>query len=188
MRSRWQKLFIWSSLGSVAAGVAVALARKARPPQAPKLECHKIPGDCQRISIWTEKFLESEGGADVAIQDKYLFQMTPFRVWSVLELGGTASRAKPTGAAVYHVTWLRYAGAVSGEGYPDEGRLQDRFYGTVAALSPAGRRSPRDYVARGGVLEIRKCLVGGASNGIETEEVHHSAAPVLNYRFEYSAR
>lgn len=188
MRSRWKKLFIWSSLGSVAVGVAVTLAKKARPPQIPKLECHKIPADCQRISLWTEKFLEREGENDVAIQDKYLLQVTPFKVWSVLELGSAVAGTKPKGASIYHVTWLRYAGPMPGEGYPDEGRLQDRFYGTVAAVSQAGRSSPRDYIARGGVLEIRKCLVGGSSNGVETEEVHHSAAPVLNYRFEYSAR
>ena len=188
MKSRWKKMFVWSSLGSLAVGVVVALSRKARPPQTPKLECHKIPADCQRVSLWTEQFLEKEGGSDLAIQDKYVLQITPFKIWRVLELSDTAAGEKPQGATVYHVTCLRYAGTALGEGYPDEGRLQDRFYGTIATLSLAGKRSPRNYIARGGILEFRKCLVGGASNGVETDEIHRSAAPILNYRFEYSAR
>jgi hypothetical protein len=188
MKSRWKRVFVWSSLGSLAVGVAVALARKPRIPQTPKLESQKIPSDCQRVSIWTEQFHERKDRADLAIQDKYVLQVTPFKVWSVLELGDTIASEKLKGATVYHVAWLRYAGAAPGEGYPDEGRLQDRFYGTVATLNLTGKRSPKDHFARGGILEIRKCLVGGASNGVETGEVHHAAAPVLNYRFEYSAR
>jgi hypothetical protein len=65
--------------------------------------------------------------------------------------------------------------------------LQDRFYGTIAALEPGSNRLIREEIGRGAILGIRKCSVGGASNGVETGEIHRSAAPILNYRFEYAA-
>jgi hypothetical protein len=188
MKSGWKRLFFWSSLGGVAVGTAVALARKARPPQLPLLEYERIPLGCQRASLWTEQYSSEEGDGSVAAQDKYVLQVTTFKVWSVVEAGGGRPGEKPEGTTIYHVTHLRYAATGGVEGYPDDGRLQDRFYGTIAVVRPDGRLGPRNCVARGAILEINKCLVGGGSNGIETGEVHHSASPILNYRFEYSAR
>jgi len=181
-------MFFWSSLGGVAVGAAVVLARKAHPPQTPPLDYQRIPFDCRRASLWTEQYVSKESDNNFSVQDKYVLQLTPFKIWSVLETGGDRVGEKPEGTTIYHVTHLRYAGKADGEGYPDEGRLQDRFYGTIAIAGAEGTPSPRNYVTRGGILEIRKCLVGGASNGVETGEVHRSAAPILNYRFEYSAR
>ncbi len=169
-------------------GAAVALARRAGHPQLPELECERIPAGCQRASLWTVQYRSETGEDNVAAQDKYVLQVTPFKVWNVLESWGDKPGEKPEGIPIYHVMHLRYAAKAGVEGYPDEGRLQDRFYGTIAVLRPDGKLSRKNCVARGGILEIRKCLVGGASNGVETGEVHRSAAPIMNYRFEYSAR
>ena len=188
MKSGWKRMFFWSSLGGVAVGAAVVLARKAHPTQTPLWDYQRIPVDCRRASLWTEQYVSRECDGNFPAQDKYVLQLTPFKIWSVLETDGGRVGEKPEGTPIYHVTHLRYSGKAGGEGYPDEGRLQDRFYGTIAVVRPEDRPSPRNYVARGGILEIRKCLVGGASNGVETGEVHRSAAPILNYRFEYSAR
>jgi hypothetical protein len=188
MKSRWKKMFVWSSLGSLAVGAAVALAKRTRTPQAPLLDHQHIPDDCQRVSLWTEQFQVEEGGISLAVQDKYVLQLTPFKIWSVFEINSGPGGSRPEGAIIYHVIHLRYAGAALSGGYPDEGRLQDRFYGTIDTVSREGKRGERNHIARGGILEIRKCLVGGASNGVETGDVHRSAAPVLHYRFEYSAR
>jgi hypothetical protein len=188
MKSRWKKLFLWSSIGSVTIGAAIALARRARAPRVPALDFILIPGDCQRIALWTEQFTGDAQEIPRAVQDKYFLQLTPFKVWSVFELNGSSEEKKPEGATVYHVTHIRYAEDSGGTGYPDEGRLQDRFYGTISVLDLDGVPGPKNHIARGGILQIRKCLVGGASNGVESGELHHSAAPILNYRFEYSAR
>ncbi len=188
MKSRWKRVLVWSSLGGLAVGTAIALAKRARTPQGELLDYQRIPAGCQRLSLWTEQFQAEEGGSDLAVQDKYVLQLTPFKIWSVFEFSGQPGGTHQEGAAIYHITYLRYAGDALGGGYPDEGRLQDRFYGTIDTVSAEGRRGERNHIARGGILEIRKCLVGGASNGVETGEVHRSAAPVLHYRFEYSAR
>ncbi len=188
MKSGWRRFFFWSSLGGIAAGAAIALARRGHPLEIPPLNYQRIPVDCQQASLWTEQYRSEEGESDFVAQDKYVLQLTPFKVWSVLDSGGDRTGGNLEGATIYHVTHLRYAGRAGVEGYPDDGRLQDRFYGTIAVEGPDGALGPRNYVARGGILEIRRCLVGGASNGIETGEVHRSAAPILNYRYEYSAR
>jgi len=172
---------LWSSLGSIAIGAVVALAKRARATPEPSLEYHAIPGDCQTICLWTEQFSVEEGVNTLAVQDKYVLRVTPFKVWSVLDAEG----GKPVGTVIYHVTHVRYAETSGGEGYPEEGKLQDRFYAVVGTLIPGESGSRRNHVARGGTLAFRKCLVGGAANGIETGEVYHSLAPVLNYRFEY---
>ncbi len=185
MKSRWKSVFIWSSLGGVLLGAVVALAKKGKPAQAPALECHKIPPDCQTVSLWTEQFRAGSDPDAHPVQDKYVLRATPFKVWSVLGRVDSSPEGRAGGSAVYHVTHVRYAESTGGQGYPDEGRLQDRFYGTPAVLSADGKRSPSGHIARGGILEIRKCLVGGGNNGVETGEVHQSAAPILNYRFEY---
>jgi hypothetical protein len=188
MKSCWKRVFVWSSLGSILVGSAIALAKRARAPQSQPLDSQRIPNDCQRVSLWTEQFRAVEDDGNFAVQDKYVLQTTPFKVWSVFEGGSGQIEQMPTGATVYHVTQVRYAGDVESEDYPDEGHLQDRFYGTITTVSQDGTSSPQNHLARGGILEICKCVVGGATNGVDTGEVHHSAAPILNYRFEYSAR
>jgi hypothetical protein len=181
MKSPWKKAFLWSSLGSIAIGTIVAFAKRTRSPQGPALEYRAIPADCQTISLWTEQFKIDDGASDLAVQDKYVLRVTPFKVWSVLEADGE----RVLGAVIYHVTHVRYAETAGGEGYPDEGKLQDRFYGVVSSQISGESGSRRNQIARGGILEFRKCLVGGAANGVETGEVHRSLAPILNYRFEY---
>ena len=186
MKSRWRSVFVWSSLGGAfLIGAVAALAKRARTAQAPPLDCHKIPLNCQTVSLWTEQFRTDQRSDAPVAQDKYILRVTPFKVWSVLGWSDAAPEAGLEGTAVYHITHVRYAESAGGEGYPDEGKLQDRFYGTAAVLNLDGRRSQRNHIARGGILEIRKCRVGGATNGVETDEVHHSIVPILNYRFEY---
>jgi hypothetical protein len=188
MKKRWKKLVLWSSLGGFAVGTAVALSRRSRAPELPGLDVQRIPNDCQRFSLWTDQFKVPDGEALIAVQDKYVLQLTPFKTWDLYQLGQAEGKPKSEGATVYHVTHVRYAELPEGQGYSDEGRLQDRYYGTVSAELPDGSHSADNCIARGGFLEIRKCLVGGSSAGVETGEVHKSCAPVMNYRFEYSAR
>jgi hypothetical protein len=188
MRSHWKRAFIWSSLGGLMLGTAVALARKARRPQPPPIDLRPVPTGCSRISAWTEHFQVEENGIAALVQDRYLFQGTPFKVWSVLETqqeSGQESRA--AGWRIYHVTHLRFYEASVAEEMAEQGQLQDRFYGTIAVTDPEGHRPIRDKLGRGMILAIRKCSVGGASNGIETGDFHYSAAPLLNFRFEYAA-
>lgn len=180
-------MFVWSSLGSVALGTAIALARKARRVQPPPLETSTVPADCSRISIWTEHFQVVNDGGNVMIQDRYLLQATPFKVWSVLESRGNAPGSGPASWKIYHITYLRFYDTSPKEAAPEQGLLQDRFYGTISVVDPSSERLIRDECGRGAVLAIRKCSVGGASNGVETGEIHYSAAPILNFRFEYAA-
>jgi hypothetical protein len=65
---------------------------------------------------------------------------------------------------------------------------EQMFYGTIRTIDSRSKGCRRNYIARGGILEMHKCYVGGASNGVETGEVHRSNAPLLNYRFEYVLR
>ncbi len=187
MKSKWKKMFVWSSLGSVVLATAVALARKARKTQVPPLEVQPIPADCSRISIWTEHFQISPEDSGALIQDRYLLQATPFRVWSVLEPEGTLPGRGPVSWKIFHVTHLRFFDTSLAEAAPEQGQVQDRFYGTISALEPGNERPTRNRIGRGAILAIRKCSVGGASNGVETGEIHQSAAPILNFRFEYTA-
>ncbi len=184
MKAKWKKMFVWSSLGSVVLGTAIALARKARKVPPPPLETRIVPADCSRISIWTEHFQLPPDTGGALIQDRYLLQATPFKVWSVLELKGGSG---PASWKIYHITHLRFHDTSIEETAPEQGVLQDRFYGTISVREPESDRLIRDEFGRGAILAIRKCSVGGASNGVETGEIHYSAAPILNYRFEYAA-
>ncbi len=84
---------------------------------------------------------------------------------------------------IYHVTHRRCLDSDVSGLCGDESVLQ-RFYATVAVQDVDGTQHGRNRIARGGILVLSKCLVGGADNGIETGEVHRSAAPILNFRFE----
>ncbi len=187
MKPKWKKMFVWSSLGSLTLGMTVALARKARKVQPPPLELRPVPADCSRVSVWTEHFKLPQEGSGMLVQDRYLLQSTPFKVWSVLETEGTDPGSGPASWRIYHVTHLRFFDASPTDEASDQGQLQDRFYGTLASLVPATGLMTRDEIGRGAELAIRKCSVGGASNGVETGEIHASAAPILNFRFEYAA-
>jgi hypothetical protein len=166
-------------------GTVGAFSKKPRSAQMPQMDSYKIPPNCQTVSLWTEQFRAGSGPDAPAVQDKYILRVTPFKVWSVLGFGEKPTGGRQEGATIYHITHVRYVALAGGQGYPDEGKLQDRFYGTPSVLDIDGKHSRRNHVARGRVLEIRKCRVGGASNGVETDEVHRSMAPILNYRFEY---
>ncbi len=187
MKAHWKRMLVWSSLGGVVIGAAVAIARKARKVPPSPLEMQPIPPGCNRISIWTEHFQAEGDGSSAPIQDRYLIQGTPFKVWSVFEMQGNPAQARPAGWRIFHVTHLRFYDAMSAETAPEEGQLQDRFYGTITSVQAEGDRPVRDEIGRGAILAIRKCSVGGASNGVETGEIHYSAAPILNFRFEYAA-
>jgi hypothetical protein len=188
MKAEWKRAFIWSSLGGLILGSAVALARRARRPQLPPVDLRPVPFGCSRISVWTEHFQVDENGNAAQVQDRYLFQSTPFKVWSVLEAQpGADPGARPAGWTIYHVTHLRFFEGSAAEELTDQGQLQDRFYGTIAVIDPECDRPVRDRLGRGAILAIRKCSVGGARNGVETGEIHYSSAPLLNFRFEYAA-
>src|SRR5437773_4085667 len=176
---RLNRAFLWSSLGGVALGVGVALIGKmARKPALSPLVYEKIPPGCRKISLWTERFeIEAAGKLSVA-HDEYLLQVTPFKVWSFLNL--------EEGIPVYHATVIRHLESANGENMREEAQIQDRFYGTLSATGGPGESPGPNRLARGALLEFRKCRVGGSSNAVETGDVHRSAGLVLNYRFEYT--
>jgi hypothetical protein len=182
MNAKWKRLFIWSSIGSVALGATIGLAKKTRKRQEPPLVLKRIPADCTCLSIWTEQTQVFEGGQLLSVRDKYILQTTQFKVWSVLD----PSPGLKEGAVVFHTAYLRSYERGAGDAVTEEAILKERFYGTIAAIAADGRSCGRNSIARGALLEIRKCNVGGSNNGVETGEVHRSVAPILNYRFEYT--
>jgi len=184
MKAPLKKLFLWSSLGSLFVGATVAMVRRKRSGKG-NFRCQKIPPACRRIYVWTELVEAGEKDNRVLYREHYILQHTPFKVWSILELPASPGKPNPTGAMVYHVTYSRLVD------HPDTNRSgeseneRSRYYGTVSVVPIDGKSCGKDSVARGAILEIRKCYVGGSSNGIETGEVHRSSAPILKYRFEY---
>jgi hypothetical protein len=183
MEKRLKKMFLFSSLGSVLVGTGIALARKKTAPVCPASQVRRIPPDCRKIVILTEALLAADGKE--LRREQYLLQKTAFKVWSVLDLPVVPEKDNPGGATVYYVTWSEIR-ETPGQASRSE-KEKGRFYGTIAATVPAEMVPRKNFIARGTVLQIRKCYVGGASNGVETGEIHKSAAPVLNYRFEYPA-
>jgi hypothetical protein len=186
MKPKYKKLFLWSSLGSLAVGAAVALARRPRRADDQPMACRKLPKVCHGIQLWTERFEVEVWGSRRFVHDRYYLQPTPFKVWSVLDLSyhGAPGRSGPEGAAIYHITHIRsLEQGDSGEAEAEE-YLQDRFYGIVTVVDAAGRCCGPNSIARGGMLEIKKCYVGGTANGVESGEVHRSIGRILNYRIE----
>jgi hypothetical protein len=185
MKTNWKRLFIWSSLGGLAVGATVALSRKPRKVAESVLTCRKIPTGCPRILIWTSLYNLVEEGRHGKVRSQYVLQTTPFRVWSILDLTASGAAPHTEGSQVYHIAhWRLPEDAAGGEG-KDEPRLLDRFYATVRAVRPPEPGCDKNFLARGGFLELNKCRVGGASNGVETGELHLSASPILNFRFEF---
>jgi hypothetical protein len=185
MQAKYKKLFFWSSLGSIAVGATIALARRQKQAPYPPLACRKIPRAALGVHLWTERFEVNDGGTRQYVHDRYFLQPTHFKVWSVLDLSFRSSpgRSVPEGAAIYHVTQLR--AVENTDANQHEEFMLDRFYGIVTVTEAAGRRSCGvNAIARGGILEIRKCYVGGTNNGVESGEVHRSIGRILNYRFE----
>jgi len=186
MKAKFKKLFFWSSLGGIAVGAAVAMARRSKKAESKPLACRKLPEDCLEAILWTGQFeVEKDGGRRIA-RDRYILQGTSFRVWSVLDLPAAGESVQPgsAGSAIYHITQMRRYDEGDGEGTAGEERLVERFYGIVTVADDAGRTCGSGAIARGGFLEIRKCYVGGASNGVESGEVHRSLGRLLNYRIE----
>jgi len=188
MRSNWKKALLWSSLGGVAIGTAASMVRNRRRAPASKPRCTKIPDGVARIHLQTERYQVEESGNAWTLHDRYLLQATPFKAWSVLELPETSNVSGEGGSDIYHVTHSQFRDAAEPESAPGEECVLDRFYGTVTALGADGKSCGSNTLARGATLEIAKCLVGGASNGVETGELHRSAAPILNFRFELEPR
>jgi len=186
-KKNWKSIFLWSSLGGVALGATVTLVRRSSHKlPAFSLDFRKIPEDCPQILVWTERFIIEDNGRPVTAHDKYVLQSTPFAVWSVLELSAAEIRRSNKGSAVYHATHVRILETEGSAGTQEEQRVLARFYGTVRALDGNSKRSAKNALARGATLEINRCRVGGATNGVETGELHLSFRPILNYRFEYT--
>lgn len=178
MGKNWKKLFLWSSLGSLALGATLALARKPKRPPAPALIFRPIPPDTSGVDIWTERYRTGDAdGREQIARDKYTLQPTRFKLWSVLDLGAPSSR--PAGTPIYHIAHFRL---VDRGGESEEEVLLGRFYGTVSTAGTEGTGRRTNCLARGGILEIDKCYVGGASNGVLSGETHRSPKPILNYQ------
>ena len=186
MRAKYKKLFLWSSLGSIAVGAALTLARRPKRKIYRPLACRKIPSECHGVHLWTERFEVVAAGTRRLVQDRYYLQPTPFKVWSVLDLSyrGAPGERRPQGAAIYHVTHSRLQENAEQDQAHEEELLQDRFYGIVTVTDASGNSCGTNAIARGGILAIRKCYVGGTSNGVESGEVHRSIRRILNYRID----
>jgi hypothetical protein len=185
MKANYKKLFLWSSLGSIAVGAAIALTRRPKRVPYTPLACRKIPPDCQGVHLWTERFELREGENRRFVHDHYFLQPSRFKVWSVLDLSfkDSAARSAPEGAAIFHITQTRIVENSDGDG--KEEYVLDRFYGIVMTVDAVdGTSCCVNSIARGGMLSIRKCYVGGASNGVESGEIHRSTGRILNYRIE----
>lgn len=115
--------------------------------------------------------------------ETYFLQATGFRVWNVLELSAEGRAGSEGGEPIWHVTVRRNIDSGLSAQLPEP---LPSFYATVSVADPRTGSTWASVLARGAVLELRKCLVGGARNGIETGDVHRSQAPILSYRFEYS--
>ncbi len=183
MRSGWKKLFFWSSLGSMAIGTAVALARRKKP-SSPVLVFTRIPQGCRKITVWTGQPPGPEMESGPETHDRYVLRPTSFKVWNILDirssgLGGSLGEGTP----IFHVTHWQSGGETAKE----EEKIIERFYGTVACMNSRGEISPKNHIARGATLVIRKCLVGGATNGIESGEVHTSTAPIFDYALDLTS-
>jgi hypothetical protein len=187
MKAKWKKFFFWSSLGSLALGATLAVAKKPKRKHERPLIFSKIPGKCQRLLIWTERLQIEEAGAQIVVRDKYILQPTPFKVWNIMDLATAQGEPSHSGASIFHASHFRLYERGADQESAEEAILQDRFYGTITAIDTHGKSRGAGYIARGGILEIRKCRVGGANNGVETGEVHHSIGKILNFRFEYNA-
>ena len=186
MKTKLKNLFIWSSLGGLVLSATITISLRSRRQPSTPIVCKKIPGECVRFTLWTVQFWLKENANQFLARDIYVFQLTLFRVWSVLDFSPAACRSAYEGGTVYHVTHLRRIQLEDATEDPKEERLLDRFYGVVTTIDEGGKACGKNVIARGQILEIRKCRVGGATNGIETGETHRSVAPVLNYRFEYT--
>ena len=191
MKSRVGKALLWSSVGSVLVGTVVAaVARRPRRKTVVRLDGRRIPPDCRRSIVWTEPFEVPADGRRAHARDLYLLERTPFRAWSVLELGLPSEEAESDrGTPIYHVTVYRVMDRPGEDGGPREVRERmGRFYATAATVGPDGKPLGKSVLARGGTLALTLCNVGGTANGVETDEVHSSTRPILNFRFEYSNR
>ena len=186
MKNRWKRALIWSSVGSVVVGAAVAVRRPSSRSAAAPPVGRRIPAEGRRLTIWTQHFEQFDGGRQYRAQDRYELQATDFKVWKLLDLPVGSEGSGAAGFTVYHVTLHRASSALDGEGPPDQSRVIDRLYATIGATDGA-RIFRRQEVARGGFLRLNLCRVGGASHGVETGEAQVSIAPVLNFRFEYAA-
>jgi hypothetical protein len=183
MNTKWKQMFVWSSIGGAVLGAAVTLARKKRRDVDRPLVCRKVPAGCEQFSVWTERFNLEEGGQRQFAHDRYFFEATPFKVWNVLDLADANKRLQD-GAPVYHVTHIRNFEKWQNGSWQEQEQVIDRYYGTIAAIGNDGKPCGRNMIARSGILEIRRCLVGGASNGVETGEKHRSEGKILNYRWD----
>ncbi len=184
MRSKWTKALVWSTLGGAAIGAAAALAGMRTRKGQPVLRCQRIPEGCSRIVLWTEAFQVQETEGARTCHDTYILQVTPFKAWSVLELPSEPGQGGPEGSPIFHVTHMRAREVAGSQGTVDS--VLERYYGTISLVDPSGGSCGPNRLARGGVLQVAECLVGGSANGIETGDVRTSAAPILNFRFEYS--
>ena len=189
MKAKFKRLFLWSSIGSIAAGAALAVARKSRKPESRPLSCRKLPAECLRATLWTGQFEVEENGERRLAHDRYILQPTGFRVWSILDLParGASFQQRPAGSAIYHVTRARQFESSEREETAPQDQLVERFYGIVTVADDKKHAYKPNAIARGRFLEIRKCYVGGASNGVESGEVHRSLGRILNYRIEFPA-
>lgn len=183
MNAKWKQMFIWSSIGGAVLGAAATLARKKRRDAGRPLVCRKVPAGCAQFCVWTERFTLEKGGQRQCAHDRYFFEATPFKVWNVLDLADANKRLQD-GSPVYHVTHMRNFEKWQNGSWQEEEQVIDRYYGTITAIGNDGKPCGRNMMARGGILEIRRCLVGGASNGVETGDKYRSKGRILNYRWD----
>lgn len=178
----WKKILNWGGLGGLALGAAlVARKRRKRNREKPV----PIPDSADRIEIVTEERHNVLDGKTFISRAHYRLEPTRFRVWSFLRQPEDDQSAQK-GQRIYHLTpEVRVFPAEDPEN-PSIVR-EERYYATLH-LYTEGRRDPLPaHLARGYLVEFRKCHVGGSINGVETGEKVISLAPVAHYEIGESS-
>ncbi len=172
----WKKILNWGGLGTLALGAAW-VARKRRRGNGEKPV--PVPDSAQRIEIVTEERKNVLEGKTYHSRAHYRLEPTRFRVWSFLRQPEDDESAHK-GQRIYHVTPEVRVFPIDDPENPSIVR-EERYYATLH-LYTEGRRDPiPSHLARGHLVEFKKCHVGGSVNGVETGEKVISLAPVARF-------
>ncbi len=181
---KWKRILNWG-LGGLAVGTAAVLARRSRTRA--KWAPETIPEDVQAIEVLTESRNSAYEGRRFTSRTFYRCTPTRFRLWSFLRDEDAEDETGSRGQVIYHVSpEVRLESPDSGvevEVLPEE-----KFYATINVLVDRARDSLPGLIARGQLLEFRKCHVGGSINGIETGERIVTESRVDSFLFVCESR
>lgn len=176
---RWKKWF-WSGLGGALMGAgAIFASRYRRRKKAHFGRPEPIPEDVEGIEIETEELELRYRDEPYFSRAVYHCSPTPFRVWSLLQADSPALSGR--GRRIFYVQ-PEILFRAAGQDRTSEKLAEERFYATLHVYSPLPGRSVAAHIARGQLLEFRKCHVGGSMNGVETGDKIVTMAPVASFQ------